>query len=450
MKITIRKTLVPLLVALGMANTSDAQVGGKKMKDGYTVLPSGLEYKMVKKGKGARKAKEGDHAEMFIHVFLDDSVIFDSRKMYNPTKPVPVTITNPKANGDLMEGFMLLAEGDTALFRVPVDSMVKAGAPAMPGMKQGQNQKMRYEVQVVTIRTEEEDKKYNEEMGARQVGVDDKLLQDFFKKKGIKPTKTASGLYYTVEKEGTGAKAEAGKTLKVNYTGKLLEGETFDSNTDPAFKHPEPFSVVIGKGQVIKGWDEGMVLFNKGTKATLYIPSGLAYGSQDRSPHIPANSILVFEVEILDIADAPKAPAQVDPAQQAKVDDQMLQEYFTKNDIKATKTASGLYYAVSQKGMGPVAAPGKKVTMNYTGRTMDGKSFDSNIDPKFNHVSPFAFTLGVGQVIKGWDEGIQLMNLGTKGVLYIPSGLAYGAQSPTPAIPPNSVLIFDVEVVGID
>ncbi len=451
MKISIRKTLVPLMVAVGIANVSDAQDKGKKTKDGFTVLPSGLEYKMIKQGNGKRKAKDGDHAEMFIHVFLDDSVIFDSRKMYNATKPVPVTVQKPKANGDLMEGFMLLSEGDSALFRVPVDSMRKAGAPAMPGMKEGKNQKMKYEVQVVTIRSEEEDKKHNEEMASKQGGIEEKSLQDYFRKNGIKPMKTASGLYYTVAKEGMGPKAQSGQSVKVNYTGKLLGSSVaFDSNTDTAFKHPEPFSVVIGKGNVIKGWDEGLQLFSKGAKATLYIPSGLAYGGQDRSPHIPAYSILVFDIEILDVEDAPKPPAPVDPTQQAKIDEQLLQDYFAKNNIKATKTPSGLYYSISQKGLGPVAASGKKVTMNYTGRTMDGKSFDSNIDPKFNHVSPFPFTLGVGQVIKGWDEGIQLMQLGTKGTLYIPSGLAYGGQSPTPAIPPNSVLIFDVEVLGID
>lgn len=447
MSITFRKTLVPLALALGLANSADAQVAGKKQKDGFTVLPSGLEYKIIKQGKGKRKAAAGDHADMFIHVYLDDSVIFDSRKMYNATKPVPVTIQNPKSNGDLMEGFMLLAAGDSALFHVSVDSMRKAGAPAMPGMKEGSNQKMRYEVQVVDVRSDAEEKKMNEEMAAKQTSLDEKQLQEYFKKKGIKATKTASGLYYTIEQQGTGANAAAGQTLSVNYTGKLLNGNTFDSNTDPAFKHTEPFKLEIGKGQVIKGWDEGLMLFNKGTKATLYIPSGLAYGGQDRSPQIPAYSILVFQVEILDIQDAPK---KVTPAEQAKIDDDMLKEYIAKNKINATRTASGLYYSITQKGTGPNAAAGKKVTMNYTGRTMDGKSFDSNQDPKFGHVSPFPFTLGAGQVIRGWDEGIQLMQLGTKGVLYIPSGMAYGPQSPTPAIPPNSILIFDVEVVGID
>ena len=74
----------------------------------------------------------------------------------------------------------------------------------------------------------------------------------------------------------------------------------------------------------------------------------------------------------------------------------------------------------------------------------------TNVDSTFNHVQPFTFTLGQGQVIKGWDEGIALLKKGGKARLFIPSHIAYGAQSPSPAIPANSVLIFDVEVVNIE
>lgn len=458
MKILFRNLLLPAVLAAGVTGTATAQKDTKskgaakavKPVTGMTKLPSGLEYKIIKKGTGTRKAANGDHAEMFIHVYLDDSVIFDSRSMYSATRPVPVTIQDPKANGDLMEGFKLLSAGDSALFLVPVDTMLKGGAQPMPGMQQGKNQKMRYEVQVESIRTEEEENKYNQEMATKQKGIDEQLLQEYFAKNGIKAKKTESGLYYTVSKEGTGPMPKTGQMLSVNYTGKLMNGNVFDSNTDSSFKHPEPFKLPIGKGQVIKGWDEGLMLINKGAKATFYIPSTLAYGSQDRSPQIPANSILIFDVELLDIEASPEQPMQRDPAEQAKIDDQLLQDYFKKNKIKATKTPSGLYYTITQKGLGATAAKGKKVTMNYTGKTLDGKLFDSNIDPKFNHVSPFTFTLGVGQVIKGWDEGVQLLQLGSKGSFFIPSGLAYGPSAMGSAIAANSVLIFDVEVVGID
>jgi FKBP-type peptidyl-prolyl cis-trans isomerase len=216
----------------------------------------------------------------------------------------------------------------------------------------------------------------------------------------------------------------------------FMDGKKFDSNVDSSFHHTQPFQLEVGKGSVIKGWDEGLQLLNVGGKATLYIPSTLAYGATERGP-IPANSILIFDVEILDLPD------------QDVVDDKIIKEYIAKNNIKATRTESGLYYVITQKGLGPNAKPGKKVTMNYTGKLLDGTTFDSNVDPKFSHVAPFTFQLGSGQVIKGWDEGVQLLNMGEHATFIIPSGLAYGPGG-NHGIPPNAVLLFDVELVSID
>ncbi len=95
-----------------------------------------------------------------------------------------------------------------------------------------------------------------------------------------------------------------------------------------------------------------------------------------------------------------------------------------------------------------VAKAGDTVSMNYTGRLENGTVFDSNVDPKFNHVQPFDFTLGAGQVIAGWDKGIVGMKVGEKKTLTIPPEDGYGARGQGP-IPPNSTLIFDVELLAI-
>jgi FKBP-type peptidyl-prolyl cis-trans isomerase FkpA len=131
------------------------------------------------------------------------------------------------------------------------------------------------------------------------------------------------------------------------------------------------------------------------------------------------------------------------------VDDKVLTEFFSDNKIKATGTQSGLYYVITKKGTGDNAKAGQKVSMKYMGTFLDGKKFDANVDAAFNCVKPFTFTLGVGQVIRGWDEGVQLLSPGTRATLYIPSGLGYGARATGP-IPPNSILVFDVELVSVD
>jgi FKBP-type peptidyl-prolyl cis-trans isomerase len=96
-----------------------------------------------------------------------------------------------------------------------------------------------------------------------------------------------------------------------------------------------------------------------------------------------------------------------------------------------------------------VAKAGDHVFMNYTGRLENGKVFDSNVDPKFNHVEPFGFNLGAGEVIPGWDKGIVGMKVGEKKTLTISPEDGYGAAGHPPVIPPNSTLIFDVELLSI-
>lgn len=102
----------------------------------------------------------------------------------------------------------------------------------------------------------------------------------------------------------------------------------------------------------------------------------------------------------------------------------------------------------SQNKMDKVSKSGDVLVMNYTGRFTDGKVFDSNVDPKFNHVQPFEFTLGAGMVIKGWDEGLVGMKVGEKKTLTVPPEKGYGPNDYN-GIPGNSTLIFDVELVAI-
>ncbi|WP_196894648.1 peptidylprolyl isomerase [Aureivirga marina] len=109
------------------------------------------------------------------------------------------------------------------------------------------------------------------------------------------------------------------------------------------------------------------------------------------------------------------------------------------------KTASGLRYQMIQEGKGPKAEAGKMVSVHYKGQLADGTVFDSSYKRK----QPIDFTLGIGQVIAGWDEGIQLLKVGDKARFVIPSDLGYGSRGAGGVIPPNAVLIFDVELMKV-
>jgi peptidylprolyl isomerase len=110
-----------------------------------------------------------------------------------------------------------------------------------------------------------------------------------------------TGLKYIDMKVGKGAMPTKGQTITVNYTGKLTNGQTFDSNVDPKFGHTQPFSTAIGDGQVIPGWDEGMVSMKVGGKRRLIIPPQLGYGARGAGATIPPNATLIFDVELLGV-----------------------------------------------------------------------------------------------------------------------------------------------------
>ena len=109
--------------------------------------------------------------------------------------------------------------------------------------------------------------------------------------------KTASGLEYVETEAGTGAQAKAGDTVRVHYTGKFLDGKVFDSS----LSRGEPLEFPLGKGRVIRGWDEGIALMKVGGKATLTIPPQLAYGESGAGGVIPPNATLLFDVELVGI-----------------------------------------------------------------------------------------------------------------------------------------------------
>jgi len=220
---------------------------------------------------------------------------------------------------------------------------------------------------------------------------------------------TDSGLKIENVLEGEGDLAVEGKEVAVHYTGWLEDGSKFDSSVD----YNQPFHFVLGRGKVIPGWDEGVAGMKVGGKRKLIIPPDLAYGAQGAGGGmIPPNATLSFDVELLEVF-----------AEDPEVEIEELLE-----------------------GEGDVVKHGNKVSMHYTGWLTDGTQFDSSLARDM----PFDFTLGRGMVIKGWDKGILGMKVGGKRKLTIPPRLGYGAQSAAGgAIPPDSTLVFEVELLKI-
>jgi len=229
---------------------------------------------------------------------------------------------------------------------------------------------------------------------------------------------TNSGLASKVLKSGTGTEHPAGADIvQVHYTGWTTDGEMFDSSV----ARGEPIGLPLNR--VIAGWTEGMQLMVEGEKRRFWIPEKLAYGGQ---PGRPAG-MLVFDVELLGIQEAPELPVAPPDVAAPPAD--------------AEVSKSGLASKVLTVGTG-TEHPKKssKVTVHYSGWSTDGELFDSSLV----RGRPASFSLN--QVIAGWTEGVRLMVVGEKRRFWIPEKLAYEGKPGRPA----GTLVFDIELISID
>jgi len=314
----------------------------------FAKTKSGIEYKIFKKDGSSYERREigpdGDPTyKQRIGKFLlgslkfttgKDSILQDSRR--DVGLPVPLPLKELTQKGNPGEALALLQPGDSGVFRFQADSLFKpkGGQPVPPFLKKSGNVVLMYATAGPKLITEAEAQALQPELQkhamaaqmkqrmaspeyAKQVQAqkaaqakamaepavlaqlkkDDAVLQDYVKKNNLTVQKTPSGIYYQVLKPGTGPKPTPGQTVSVNYNGTLLSGKLFDSSD----KAGKPIDFPIGQGAVIPGWDEGIALLNKGSKAILLIPSSLAYGTRGAGADIPADSPLRFEVELVDI-----------------------------------------------------------------------------------------------------------------------------------------------------
>jgi FKBP-type peptidyl-prolyl cis-trans isomerase len=205
-------------------------------------------------------------------------------------------------------------------------------------------------------------------------------------------------------KVGSGPAIKNGDQVTVDYTGKLSNGQQFDSSVGG-----DPFTFIVGAGQVIKGWDQGLVGAKAGGKRSLVIPSFLGYGAEGAGPDIPPNSALLFDIEI--------------------------------------KKIESIKVNIRKKGSGESAMGGDTVQVHYTGMFTNGKKFDSSRDEG----EPMEVTIGQTRLVPGFTMGLIGMKIGEQRRITIPPALGYGDKGAgNGVIPPKSTLVFDLELVSLE
>jgi FKBP-type peptidyl-prolyl cis-trans isomerase FkpA len=264
-----------------------ASCGGEE----YKKSANDLEYRIIV-DKKQPKAKVGEVIKYNVYWRKMNDSLFLSTK----DKEIPLysQVDSPKFKGDPLEVLAMMGAGDSASCRVPVDLIFRGNPPAF--LKKGDFMKL--DITVDQVLTKEEYDNMMMAQSVSQMQIEQKNIESYLTQNGLTGVKTAAGMYLVTEKEGTGKQPVNGSTVRVNYTGKLLNGQQFDSSLSPG---REPFEFVIGQGSVIRGWDEGIPYFKEGGKGKLFIPSTLGYGEQGMGSQIPPNSILVFDIELVEV-----------------------------------------------------------------------------------------------------------------------------------------------------
>ena len=260
---------------------------------GYQATDNGLYYRLFT-NNGGENPQIGDLLELTMSCSVNDTVV-----ILPLTKNI-IPMAEPSFWSDFVEGFSMMHKGDSASFIVDIDSSFVNlfGYNTLPPQFSSTDI-MRFEVRLDDFYPESEFRfRMIENIKKNYPAETEKAaseLNAYLEKNGVVGQPTSTGLYYVKTQDGTGEKPSKGSTVKAHYTGYLLDGTVFDTSIERG----EPIEFVLGVGQVIPGWDEGIALMSKGEKAVLYIPYYLAYGDRDLGV-IPPFSNLVFEVELID------------------------------------------------------------------------------------------------------------------------------------------------------
>jgi FKBP-type peptidyl-prolyl cis-trans isomerase FkpA len=304
------KKYILYLLALTMVVKANAQTDLQR-------TPKGALYQIFTHNTGDKIKLNDVITFQFIQKTDKDSVLYST---YTTGKPVQAQIVASKNIADLMEIFPLLTVKDSALVKVPADSIFAGHEDQRPAFfPKGSNLTFILKIEKVQSLNDAiaERNAAIEQAKTTEIKDENKYIADH--KLILKTTPT--GLKYIITKPSVKPKPLKGDTLLVNYTGRTVDEKVFDSSIEEVAKSAglqqpgrtyEPIQVIVGTGGVISGWDEGLLLLNEGSKAMFVIPSSLAYGGQGQGDIRPYNT-LVFDIELVKVKPI-KHPVATKPA----------------------------------------------------------------------------------------------------------------------------------------
>jgi FKBP-type peptidyl-prolyl cis-trans isomerase len=275
----------------------------------YRKTDGGMPYQLFSSGD-TQKVKVGNVIKVSFSRKIKDSLAYTTEGGL----PAYIPITSYTEPYDISELWTKLKLGDSIVTVQMMDTFIKrspGGVP--PNFKKGD--RVVTTVKILQIFESDslariDEKKNTDEMIAKEVV----FLEKYLAEKNISAQKTASGAWVQIISPGTGNPIDSGKFVSVNYTGTSFSGKKFDSNIDSAFGHVQPLQFIVGSGQMIKGFDEGVRFMKLGGTAKVYVPSMLGYGGNpDPRSGIKPFEHLIFDLMVTDVKDKAPNRAEMDP-----------------------------------------------------------------------------------------------------------------------------------------
>ena len=381
---------VPVAVAFAQ-DKAPAKVDAIPADTEIQTTASGLKYSILVAGKDGPHPKRGEKVKVHYTGWLTDGTKFDSSR--DRGTPTEFTV------GQVIEGW------NEALCMMTAGARWKLTIP--PKLGYGEHGQGPIPANATLV--------FDVEL------IDFESLPEFHAPDPAAQKKTDSGLKYEVLSAGAGDPPGADDVLELKYALWNTKGVLLDHSGRAGG------SVKLPRGDLpLAFMKEAAGLLKKGARLRFEVPPDLCFGDKNQGPALPANSVTIWELELVGTIKPLPVPT-----------------FSMPDDSKLKTTASGLKYEVIEEGEGESPKMGTKVLVHYAGWFTDGKLFDSS----FGRGEPTEMRLGM--VIRGWNEGLQLMKPGSVYRFVIPPQLAYGAAGQPPKIAPNTTLVFYIKLVKV-